>query len=191
MSLYPELPGDIPSKNIQQIYMRLKRASFIGFWMQLVLGVVSGVIWLVCVPIIFQPDKRTPGSEVGIVSAFVALVILLIAIILFFRYGKIATRIASPDPARRPKRSETIKIIRFGLIINVAGMVLAIVGAQALVGLALIKSLSTASPQLIGPNITEFVNSFDLLIILANTNSITAHFAGIVTSLWLLDRLTK
>jgi hypothetical protein len=74
--------------------------------------------------------------------------------------------------------------------LNLGGILLAILGAEALVGLALGKSLSLA-PQLIGSNPQNFVNSLDLLIIQANTNTITAHFAGIVTSLLLLNKISS
>jgi len=66
----------------------------------------------------------------------------------------------------------------------------AIVGAQALVGISLAKLL-TLSPQLIGPNPEQFVNSLDMLIIQANTNTIGAHFTGIATSLFLLNRISN
>lgn len=68
-------------------------------------------------------------------------------------------------------------------------MLFAIIGAETLVGIGLAKSL-TLAPQLISPNPQQFVNSLDLLIIQANTNTIAAHFAGIVTSLILLERVS-
>lgn len=118
------------------------------------------------------------------------MLLLTAAIVLAFRYGKIGRKIENRDPALRPKKSETIRLIRIGLIFNLVGMVFAIIGAETLVGLALAKLL-TLAPQLISPNPQQFVNSLDLLIIQANTNTITAHFTGIVTSLILLDRISN
>lgn len=123
-------------------------------------------------------------------SAFISVLLLTAAIVLAFRYGKIGRKIENRDPALRPKKSETIRLIRIGLIFNLVGMVFAIIGAETLVGLALAKLL-TLAPQLISPNPQQFVNSLDLLIIQANTNTITAHFTGIVTSLILLDRISN
>ncbi len=82
--------------------------------------------------------------------------------------------------------------IRQGLIANIIGMFLTILGAQALAGIVLIKSLNVPQGTFnVASNPSQFVNSVDLLIVQANTNTILAHFTGIVTSLWLLNRITS
>ena len=177
--------------NVERIVTSLKRGSFIGFWLQIVLGVVSAVTLLFATPVLVETKEQTEGTGFGIFCAVISLILLVIAIIFAYRYGKIAKKIETPDPTLRPKKTDTIKLIKTGLTINIVGMLLATVGAQALVGIVLAKSL--ARPQiaigLTGP--TDFVNSIDLLIIQANTNTITAHFTGIITSLWLLNRISR
>lgn len=175
---------------IQKVSRNLQLWGFWSFWLQLVLGIISAVTLLFATPALFEAKERTSGIQFGIFSAFISVLLLTVAIVLAFRYGKIGRKIENRDPALRPKKSETIRLIRIGLIFNLIGMLFAIIGAETLVGLALAKLL-TLAPQLISPNPQQFVNSLDLLIIQANTNTITAHFTGIVTSLILLDRISN
>ena len=72
---------------------------------------------------------------------------------------------------------------------NLAGMLLAIIGAAALVGLTLGKALVTPQ-QSFTTDAKNLINPLDLLIIQANTNTITAHFSGIVSSLLLLNKIS-
>jgi hypothetical protein len=174
---------------VQKVSSNLQRWGFWGFWLQLILGIVSTVTLLFSTPVLFKARESNPANQFGIFCAFLSILLLTIAIFGFYlRYNKIGKKIQNLDAKERPKKSETIQLIKIGLIMNLVGILLAILGASALVGLALGKSL-TLAPQLIGPDPQNFVNSLDLLIIQANTNTITAHFSGIVTSLLLLNNI--
>jgi hypothetical protein len=104
-----------------------------------------------------------------------------------------AQEMVSADPSRRPKKSETLQLIRTGLVVNLVGMFLSILGAEALAGIVLLKilTLPQGSVAFGTQNLSQFVNPVDLIIVQANTNSIMAHFAGIACSLWLLQRLSN
>ena len=175
---------------IQKVSKNLKRWGFWSFWLQLVLGIISAVTLLFATPALFEAKENIQGIQFGIVSAFISIILLVTSIVISFRYGKIGRKIENRDATLRPKKSETMKLIRTGLIFNLVGMLFAVIGAETLVGLALAKLL-TLSPQLIGSNPQQYVNSLDLLIIQANTNTIGAHFAGIITDLLLVSRLNE
>jgi len=175
---------------VQRVSSTLKTAGTIGFWTQIVLGVISGVTFLFASTSLLGNRERTQGIEFGIFSAFVGLILLGGAIYFSIRYGRIAKELLNPNSAARPKKAEILKLIRIGLMIHLGGMLMAILGAAALAGIVLLKSLTIPQGTL-AYNPKQFVNSIDLLTIQANTNAIMAHFAGIVTSLWLLDRITK
>ena len=178
------------SPKIQKISASLKQLGRIGFWLQVILGVISGVLLLVAGASLFSNVDKTPGIELGIFCAFCGVALLGLAVVFSFRYIQIARKIQSSDPVKRPKKTSTLKLIRYGLIVNLVGMLLSILGAEALAGIVLVKTLSL--PQVtLGSDPNRFVNSVDLLIVQANTNTIAAHFTGIVTSLILLDRITK
>lgn len=176
---------------VQKVSNNLQRWGFWSFWLQLVIGIVSTVTLLFSTPALFEDKEgKLQSIQFGIFCAFVAIILLIASLVISFRYGRIGRRIENPDPAMRPKKSETIQLIRIGLVFNLVGMFFSLLGAETLVGLALAKLL-TLSPQLIGSNPQQYVNSLDLLIIQANTNTIGAHFAGIVTSLILLNRINS
>ncbi|MBE9222837.1 DUF3611 family protein [Cyanobacterium stanieri LEGE 03274] len=175
---------------VQKVSSNLKRWGFWGFWSQLVLGIISTVTLLFATPALFETNERLQGVQFGIFCAFVGIILLVAALVIAYRYGKIGRRVENRDPAMRPKKSDTLNLIRIGLVLNLVGMLFAILGAEALVGLTLAKLL-TLSPQLIGPNTDQYVNSLDMLIIQANTNTIAAHFSGIATSLFLLNRISS
>lgn len=186
----PSRSGSVPPA-VQRVASTMKRAGNIGFWLQIVLGVVSTVTLLFASTSLLGNQSRTQGSEFGVFCAFCGVILLIIGIFFCFRYRRIARLLQSPDPALRPKKTDTYRVIKLGLIINLVGMLLAILGAAALVGLVLAKSLTIPQGAIGYNDPKRFVNSIDLLIIQANTNTITAHFAGIVTSLWLLDRIAR
>jgi len=175
---------------VEKVSRNLQRWGFWSFWLQLILGIISTVTLLFSIPALSESKQNLQGVQFGILSAFISIILLVVALVISFRYKKIGTKIENRDPAMRPKKSETMNLIQFGLVFNLVGMLFAIIGAETLVGLALAKSL-TLSPQLIGSNPQQFVNPLDLLIIQANTNTIGAHFAGIVTSLILINRISN
>lgn len=189
MTRESQLTPSIPPA-IQKVSKNLQRMGFWSFWLQLILGIISAVTLLFATPALFEAKENTSGFQFGIFSAFISVILLIVAIWIAYRLGKIGRQIENQDANQRPKKSQTMNLIKIGLVFNLVGMLFAIIGAEILVGLALAKFL-TLSPQLIGSNPQQFVNSFDFLIIQANTNTITAHFAGIVTSLILLGRISK
>jgi hypothetical protein len=177
---------------VQRAANILMQQGRIGFWAQIILGVISGVLLLIATAGLLGAKQRTSGIEIGILCAIAGAAFLIVAIFFSSRYMRIARKMLKGDEVSRPKKSDTIQLIRQGLIANIIGMFLTILGAQALAGIVLIKSLNVPQGTFnVGSNPNQFVNSVDLLIIQANTNTILAHFTGIVTSLWLLNRITS
>jgi hypothetical protein len=110
-----------------------------------------------------------------------------------FRYTRISKELLESNAAGRPSKADTLQIIRLGLIVNLVGMLLTIVGAQAIVGSILAKSLSQPQGALgLGTlDLNRFVQPLDLFVVQANTNTIAAHFVGIAASLWLFNRVNR
>jgi len=164
--------------------------GMIGFWIQLVLGIISAVILVIASFSLLAGQQTNQGSSFGVFAAIGGLVGLTMSIFLFFRYMKMSKKLRLPDASLRPKKADTIRIIEFGLICNLVGMFLSIMGAEAFLGLVVGKSLALSN-RVIGSDSSEFVNSTDLLIIFANTHTILAHFTGISTALLLLKSISK
>ena len=176
------------SPTVQRVSDNLKMVGNIGFWFQLVLGVVSAVILLLAGA--GAQNNVSQGIGFGLFSAACGLVALAIAIYFAFRYTVIAKQLRNPNPDQRPDKKETLKVIKIGLIVNLTGMLLTIIGAEAIVGIVLNKSLQTSQGTFTADS-EKLVNSIDLLVIQANINTIFAHFSGIVSSLFLLNRIGR
>ncbi|MBE9203767.1 DUF3611 family protein [Synechocystis sp. PCC 7339] len=163
----------------------------IGFWVQIVLGAFSVVTFLFAGFSLSGPN-RTTGIEAGILSAFISIVLLGFGIFFSTRYRRLGRNLKDSEATKHPRRADIIKLIRIGLIINLVGMGTAIIGGAAMSGIVLGKALSVPPGTFASaadPN--RFVQSTDLLAIQANINTIIAHFTGLLSSLWLLDRLNK
>lgn len=185
-----------PSRELPPNVLRastiLKQVGILGFWVQLVLGVIAAVILLIASFGLVTEKTATEGnpSGLGIFCATAGLIALVMSIFFFSRYINIAKLLRSLDSNLRPKKTETLGAIKFGLIFNLVGMFMSIMGAEIFVAIVLGKSL-VFNPNLRGLDSGQFVNSTDIFIILANTHTIFAHFTGIGSSLWLLNRINK
>lgn len=184
-----ELASSVPQA-VLRASSKLTTIGYLGFWIQIVVGAFAVVTFLFASMGLTFGQDRTTGIEAGILSAFISLVLLGVAIYFSIRYGKIGTQLQQVGANNHPKKADILKFIRWGIIVNLAGMGMAIIGAAAIGGIVLAKSLSIAQGTL-ATNSKQLVTSIDLLAIQANTNTIIAHFTGLVSSLWLLDRLDK
>ncbi|PSO50383.1 MAG: hypothetical protein BRC33_03340 [Cyanobacteria bacterium SW_9_44_58] len=190
MDKKPEVSSSLPLA-VKRASSSLKVGGNFGLWVQLVLGVVSVGTLLVATPRNLTGDENaTPATSVGIFFAFAGVIALAISIYFSYRYTRIARRLATADSSSRPSRAVILRQLRISLIVNLVGLLLTLLGAQAIVGLVLVKSLAQP-PSSVVAKPQQFVSSIDLLVIQGNVNIIAAHFAGIISSLWLTQRLTK
>lgn len=181
----PEMSSLPPAA--QRVVITLRTFGWISFWLQVVLGVIAALILLVAVAFDRNGGTQpsTQGTGFGIFFAICGLVSLGAGAYFAFRYTRTAQQLQETG---RPSKAETLQIIRIGLIINLVGMLLTILGAQAVVGSVLAKSLSQQGAVL---DASRYVQPLELFVVQGNINTITAHFAGIAASLWLFNRVSK
>jgi hypothetical protein len=182
---------------LQRVALALRTFGGISFWLQLILGVISGLILVFATisgSVGRQPAQGgNQGTGFGVFFAICGLVTLGVGAYFAFRYTRISKNLREANAAGRPSKADTLQIIRLGLIVNLVGMLLTIVGAQAIVGSILAKSLSQPQGALgFGAvDLNRFVQPLDLFVVQANTNTIAAHFVGISASLWLFNRVNR
>jgi hypothetical protein len=183
------------SSQIQAIAKLFRLTGWITFWSQLALGIVSGGILLFAS---IRPSSggvgNNSGAGIGVFFAITGLVALGIGLFISFRYIRIGRQLDSGNPSNRPRKIETVQVVRLGLVVHLVGILLTLVGAQAIVGILLTKSLTVS--QVIPGTITQVdpsrvIQPLDILVVQANTNTVSAHFAGLLGSIWLLNRITK
>lgn len=183
-----------PPSPLGQIAVQFRLTGWISFWIQFVLGVVSTLVLLFASLSrnVGPANQSSPGTGFGIVLAVAGVVTLGLGIYLAFRYTRIGNRLQSTNANNRPRRADTIQILRIGLIVNLVGILLTILGAQAIVGSLLVKAIT--APQGIGAaiyNPNQVIRPVDIFVVQANTNTVAGHFVGILCSLWLLNRVSR
>ncbi|MDH6098440.1 DUF3611 family protein [Anabaenopsis sp. FSS-46] len=191
MSQNPDTPSS--SSTVQAIAKNFRFTGWISFWVQLVLGVVSAIIVLLFAIFSQRPNSanNNPGTGFGVFLAVCGILILGGGIYLAYRYTIIGNQLQSPNPKNRPRKSETLEVLRLGLWINLLGMLVTLLGSQAIVGTLVARSISpqAATTQLFDP--TRIISGLDMLVVQANINTVSAHFAGLAVSIWLLNRITR
>lgn len=176
---------------VRRIAATFRMTGWISFWAQLVLGIISGIVTIFASRSL--QTSNNPGAGFGFFFAVLGVLFLFLGAFWGFRYTRLARRLQTADARSRPKPADVIQALRLGLIINLVGMLLTLLGAQAIVGSLLAKSL--AQPQ--GGAIYElgrtsqYIQSLDIFIVQANTNTVLAHFVGIVASLWLVRCMSR
>ncbi|NJN86952.1 MAG: DUF3611 family protein [Leptolyngbyaceae cyanobacterium SL_7_1] len=178
---------------VRRVASDFRLVGVISFWTQLVLAIVSTLVLLFA---IFSFNTRSnggnPGTGAGLFLVICGLVALYVGAYWAFSYIRLSKRLRTADPRNRPKPKDATQALRLGLIINLAGMLLTILGGEAIIGALLAKSL--AQPQggaIFAERLTQFVQPLDIFVVQANINIILAHFCGVVGSIWLIWRVNR
>ncbi|TAF57450.1 MAG: DUF3611 family protein [Oscillatoriales cyanobacterium] len=167
----------------QRVAFALRTAGWVCFWVQSVLAVVATIILLFAIPFAI-PSATAPGSSTsagtggGVFFALCGLAVLGYSVYRAFRFTRLSRELRSPANAVRPKKADTIKQVRLTLMSNLSGMLLTLIGAEAISGTLL-------------ADFSRFIQPLDIFVVLANTHATVAHFVGIIGTLWLLDRIHK
>ena len=175
---------------LRSIGQNFRIIGWISFVLQLVLGVVSGLLLLVFT--IRPPVTPSSSAETGfgVFLAICGIVALGISAYLAFRCKNIGRQLQSTNASNRPRKIETVKTLQLSLIVNLVGMFLTILGAQAIVGSLVFKAAGQpGAVPFANPN--AFITAQDMFVVQANANTILAHYVGVVASIWLLNRITR
>jgi Protein of unknown function (DUF3611) len=184
------IDGNTP-QTVKKIAAQLQRVGWVCFWLQLVLAIVSAAIFIFAI-LMAGSSANNPATGGSLLFSLGGLVVLFGSTFWSFRYMQIARQLKNPD--LRPKKADTIQTIRIGILLGTIGMGLSVIGAESISGTLLGKSFSSFSVSVGFFNadaLSRIIQPLDISIVLANTHTITAHFIGILGSLFLLDRITK
>ena len=145
-----QLDNDKLPVAVQRVAFALRTTGWVSFWVQLVLGVVAAIILLFAIPFAIPSATATgrsnsAGTGGGVFFAICGLAVLAYSVYRSFRFTRLSRQLRSPANAVRPKKADTIKEVRLALWSNLSGMLLTLIGAEAISGTLLAKSL--AQPQ--------------------------------------------
>ncbi|MBW4637704.1 MAG: DUF3611 family protein [Gloeocapsa sp. UFS-A4-WI-NPMV-4B04] len=189
-----ERPESKSTSTIQEIAQTFRLTGWASFWAQLVLGVVAAVILgFASLSRDVSTGQKSVGTGLGIFFAVIAVIALGASIFWAFRYIRISKQLQSSNPNNRPRKADTIQLLRLGLSINLVGLLVGLIGAQAIVGALVAKSLTLpqAGVGVYQVDPSRIIRPLDIFVVQANTNTVAAHFAGLIGSLWLLNRVNR
>lgn len=184
--------------DLQQISAALRRVSWVRFWIQMALGVVVvGVLLFNNIGgRVAANAERALGLGPGLSLTTLSFLVLLFSLWQGWLVVRCGRALASPV---RPSKGETARLLKRGLLADLAGLTLAAVGYQALAG-SLFLQASLQAPGLFGPmaiqgqrgQISTYpITSIEMLSVLSNTQVMFAHLIGLGISLWLLQRIYR
>lgn len=182
-------PSTSKSTRLRKVGKTLKWAGLSGFWIQVVLGVVSSVT--LALAIVNENERSNSGVGFSLFCAVCGLICLIVGICISFRYVKMGEKFTNPK-AKHPKKSTTMRIVQIAIITSLLGALITVLGAETIAGIVLSKTLSLDPGKIFNSQTnTEFVNSLDVFIIQACINIIAGHFVGIIGSLWIFSQIDK
>jgi hypothetical protein len=201
--IFPWQVKDVPGStmadpiDLNRISAALRRVGWVRFWSQLTLGVVVvGVLFFSKVGNqLAANSQRALGLGPGLSLTTLSFLVLLWSLWqgwLIVRCGRALARPVRPSPG------ETSRLLKRGLIADLAGLILAAVGYQALAG-SLFVQASLQAPGFFGAPINAGLNrvvgfpitSIEMLSVLSNTQVLFAHLIGLMFSLWMLQRIHR
>jgi len=187
-----DYPYSVPP-TIRRIAQAFRWVGWASFWAQIVLAVVaSGVLLFSGVNLSFRSQGTpNPGAGMGLLFSVLGVVAVYVSAYWAFRYTRLGRRLLGQGT--RPTPKDALQSIRVGLIISLAGMLVTLLGGQALIGSLIGKALS--QPQNTGVfvpnNINQYVEAFDIFVVQANINTLLAHFISLSATLWLLRTVNR
>ncbi|MGC9525747.1 MAG: DUF3611 family protein, partial [Limnospira sp.] len=99
-------------KFLSQVANAFRRAGWIGFWLQVLFGVVP--IFLLLFALFLSPAKNRLGqSFVAVILAYACLIALGFTMYWCFRYTQIGNQLDDPD--RRPTKASVTRTLWIGL----------------------------------------------------------------------------
>jgi hypothetical protein len=176
----------VPLRKIAQSFRLL---GWVGFWLQLVLAFLAAIALLFAISgRSFSPDPYV-ATGIGIFWGISGVVLLVVGILFEVRYIRISRGLNhEPGAVLHPHKANTIRLLRWGVVVGFIGMLVALLGSGASVMVLLAKTVSQPpGVAIVDPN--KIVRALDVFVVLANLTLIAAHLAGTVIAFWLLDRV--
>ena len=180
------------SPTLREIAKTFRLTGWISFWIQLVLTVVASIILLFAGALSRGgAAQNSPTTGIGVFVTLLGILVLFFNMYwAVFRYIPIGRKLDG-SPLNRPKRPETIQVLRVGLWISLVGMLLSLLGAQATVGLLAAKAFNQGIGGFVNTDPSKFIQPLDILVVQASVNVILAQFFGLTAALWLLNRVSR
>lgn len=179
---------------VQQIASSFRLVGWISLWIEGTLTVVATFILLFAgvSNSIRANSAPSPGTGSGLLLTVCGLVLLYGSIYWSFQYTRLAQKLATRDSATRPRKADTIRVLRIGLMLNMGGMFLTLLGSGATVGSLFFKAVTAPQNAFYAVNDpSRQLQALDIFVVQANTNILLGLFVGLLGGLFLLNRIVR
>ena len=170
------------------------RLGWIGFGMQLALISIP-IVLLIYVVFVSSPESaQRRGIDLSNYLSHGSLLVMLFTTLWFYRYTRLAPRLA--DPELRPSHASVMRTLWIGIGAGLVGVSFSMVLMMSAVVRLLFVLLATpqtgiavASP--LGGDPTATLSAIDAVALTALLTSLTAELLVLAFGLWLLFRVTR
>lgn len=179
--------------NPESLARQFSRLGWVGFWMQLALLSIP-LLLLLYVVFVSSPDSaQRRGIDLSNYLSYGSPLVMLFTTYWFFRYTRVAKRIADPD--LRPAQSSVLQTLWIGVGAGGLGILFSMGLLMNAVGRLLFVLLATPQTGIplaaLGGDPTTTLSAIDAVSLAALLFTLSAELIVLGFSLWLLFRVTR
>jgi hypothetical protein len=167
----------------EQFANQQRVAGWIGFWFELVLGIVSFMILLIA--LIDPAFNVNLKSGLGLAAISAGLLVLGISIYWMLSYVRIARKLLSPEPSDHLSAESVRQTLHQGMNIHFLGLLLSLVAAQIIISNLLLKVLTIPGGSTIYQS-QELLDPLDMFVVQSSLFMIASESVGLFITVWLL-----
>lgn len=168
----------------------LRTASWFSWWSQVILTTVSTVTLLFARSVlsVTSPSQLSSGGSGGFFLAGSGIVLSSMSVFWTWGGARLSRRLTRRKDTSRIEAANLLRrTIKVGATVNLLGMLVTLVGAEAIIGLLAAKVLT--SQGVVTPSsmaaASQLLQPLDILVVQANTNTLLSHFMSLTSLLYL------
>ena len=163
---------------VQKLQAALYTIGWVSWWSQVILSTVSGALLLFANSV---TASITTFALVGRTLAIGGLGCAVASTLWALGYARLARKIGRDNLSAGKASERTLGRVRLGLALNVAGIALCLLGAEAIVGTLAAKAFTQNSGLIVGGvGASCPIQALDVLIVQANTNTLASNFISLL-----------
>jgi hypothetical protein len=191
------LESNSPPPSVRRIATEMRVIGWTGFWLQLFFGFIPVALAVFFLFIPRNPNRLGSSGSVAFFFGYASLIALIFTIYWCFRYTRIGQKLTNTEI--RPSRFEVTRTLSIGLLVNLAGLIFAVIVAMYQVNNLLVKllSLPQGSSTIFSPTQSSTVvarvpiTPLQMMGLQAVISAIAAEIIGLIVALWLLHRVNQ